>query len=371
MELVCMYGWHVFTDYNKRAVSEGEADFQAGKPHKERWEETDDRIANFCVHANADLRPFFHMWGEPPKDAVTGYKIANAGLHHRAGVKARLLHYRSIIPKTNEEYRAIMARHERTNMNSLPTWSSSKYDRVVKAIDQIIDLYLNTPETKSTCRSCGLAATKKGFEKPIPKQRIFYKHTYFTISNPNMKTQSDTAILNLNENNEIVIEVNKDIEYPDLGYDYFELFNPNKFLSLYYTSSTGDVLVKEYDITDKDVSFDDVRKITIKNLNLQGMPETEYKFVIRNSHIFANGELSYFIDKELLHPKIPNNLNSGVNVMRHIEWMGTKDDFDKGLWPEYDRYNHIYKLKSTSPNIAIDHKIMKLIDDKSFTITFM
>jgi N-terminal domain of M60-like peptidases/Concanavalin A-like lectin/glucanases superfamily/Peptidase M60, enhancin and enhancin-like len=93
-DIAGLFGWKALTDF----YSQENLAFMAKTPGDGLSGE-DSRILRLSVAAGADLTPLIHFWGIQP-DNATALKnaIAAKGLLPSPAIKARLLHYRTLIP---------------------------------------------------------------------------------------------------------------------------------------------------------------------------------------------------------------------------------------------------------------------------------
>lgn len=366
-EIACMFGWDVWRNYNTRVNTEADADRRAGRPQHDRWEPTDDRIYNFSVHADADLRPFFHIWGEPPKNAaVLAQRISSKGLHQCAGMNARILYYKSIVPKDHATFLAHFGRMRDDPM--LYTWTRAMHDEVVAALEYVRSLYITSPTQKAGCPCCGLIS-RHGFKYPIPQQRILqkYRTPAFTIVNPSLLEDACVFRLTSGFKNDLLLNFVYDFRYGKLCPEIFEEYSPTKMLSIYGVNVGVITLLKQYEVTDLSMSIAS-RQITLQDVVLNTSLDCDIKFRIENTYLFNGGMTEVTVSKKNIYPRIPLVLTS-ENVMRYIHSYGS---VEVATWAEFDRtlskYTFVSKNGKNKNAIQITEDLLKLIGS-SFTIT--
>ena len=102
VEIADLFGWKVWQDF----YYQEQIDYMANKP-SDGLSEIDSRILRLSKKAGVDLRPLIHFWGvQPDNDAVLSSALSAAGLEPSQKIYDRLLHYKSLIPMNNTEFRA-------------------------------------------------------------------------------------------------------------------------------------------------------------------------------------------------------------------------------------------------------------------------
>ncbi len=104
VDVVRLFGWDALGDMFKK-VNE---DYNRGIVITKTHHPTDDRILRMSVAAGADLRPLLHFWGRPPENNnALSDSIKAAGLLPSREIFETLEHYKSIVPKTLNEAKAL------------------------------------------------------------------------------------------------------------------------------------------------------------------------------------------------------------------------------------------------------------------------
>ena len=101
VDIVELYGWEALETFWQ---SESDA-ADMGNPYPVNNQEQDDRIFRMSLAAGVDLRPLFHFWGIHPNDHDALVERMNEhGLELPMDIKAKLHHYRSLIPMNYDEF---------------------------------------------------------------------------------------------------------------------------------------------------------------------------------------------------------------------------------------------------------------------------
>ena len=102
-EIVNLFGWPALEDF----WASVQKDYLAGITYSRNSDPTDNRILRMSRTAGADLTPLIHFWGIHPEDrAALKAKMNGEGLRPSAAIYDRLMHYRSVIPMDNQQFRA-------------------------------------------------------------------------------------------------------------------------------------------------------------------------------------------------------------------------------------------------------------------------
>lgn len=151
IEIAALFGWDVLSKF----YYQENIDYM-NNIKSDELNETDSRIFRLSKKAGVDLRPLIHFWGVHPKDfeALKDSIEAN-NLKPSQLIYDRLMHYKSIIPMNNEQFRnyaSILYPNGITPGESpdygegwfyiwLPQYNESHGDSAVSALQYIIDLY--------------------------------------------------------------------------------------------------------------------------------------------------------------------------------------------------------------------------------------
>ncbi len=101
-EIVNLFGWEAI----QRFWASVQADHEAGIHYPSDGDPTDNRILRMSRAAGADLTPLIHFWGVHPDDrAALQADMRAEGIPASAEIYDRLVHYRSVIPRNNQEFR--------------------------------------------------------------------------------------------------------------------------------------------------------------------------------------------------------------------------------------------------------------------------
>ncbi len=180
VEIVKLFGWKALENFWK-SVNE---DYMKGIIYDTNNDPTDSRILRMSKAAGADLRPLIHFWGIQPENPTTlKSSIVAAGLKPSQAIYDELIHYKTIVPKNNDEFRAhakiVYPGGPGSSVNPLflegtyYTWLTD-YDatygsKAQAAIQAIIDLYF--PDGRPVETGSGVT----GFENvPFKKGIRFY-----------------------------------------------------------------------------------------------------------------------------------------------------------------------------------------------------
>lgn len=100
VDIARLYGWQVLGDY-WRSFQEDDAN---GVSYSTS---TDALLLRLCKSVGKDIRPLFHFWGIPPQNNTSlGAALAAANIPPDPAIRARLLHYRTLIPADNAAFRS-------------------------------------------------------------------------------------------------------------------------------------------------------------------------------------------------------------------------------------------------------------------------
>jgi hypothetical protein len=101
VEIANLFGWDVLGRFWK---GDNER-YQPGDKVPQNQDPTDPRIFRLSQTAGADLRPLIHFWGiQPENNAALQKKLETAGLKPSALIYDRLVHYKSVIPMSNDDF---------------------------------------------------------------------------------------------------------------------------------------------------------------------------------------------------------------------------------------------------------------------------
>ncbi len=102
VEIARLFGWDVLSSF-WRSVHQ---DYLQGITYPTNTDPTDNRIFRLSVYAGCDLTPLIHFWGIHPVNPYSlKAALANAGLKPSKKIYDRLVHYLTIIPMNNQEFR--------------------------------------------------------------------------------------------------------------------------------------------------------------------------------------------------------------------------------------------------------------------------
>lgn len=101
VEIANLFGWKVLENF-WHSVNE---DYEKGIKYNRNNDPTDNRILRLSKQAGVDLTPLIHFWGiQPDKPKKLKQQIAKKGLKPSAKIYDRLMHYKTIIPKSNDDF---------------------------------------------------------------------------------------------------------------------------------------------------------------------------------------------------------------------------------------------------------------------------
>jgi hypothetical protein len=101
VEIAALFGWEVL---NKFHFQENQ-DFMNQKPN-DGLSNTDSRMIRLSKVAGIDIRPLIHFWGVQPTDSLKLKKLIDSvGLKPSSIIYDRLMHYKSIIPMNNIDFK--------------------------------------------------------------------------------------------------------------------------------------------------------------------------------------------------------------------------------------------------------------------------
>ena len=101
VDIAALFGWDVLDHF----YHQEHLDYMAKKP-SDGLNEVDSRILRLSKAAGVDLRPLIHFWGvQPVDDTKLRSMLASAGLKPSRKIYDRLVHYKSLIPMTNAEFK--------------------------------------------------------------------------------------------------------------------------------------------------------------------------------------------------------------------------------------------------------------------------
>lgn len=101
IEMAALFGWEVIDSFYKKE----QLDYIQQVPG-DGLTEVDSRILRFSKTSGTDVRPLIHFWGVHPNDTAALISALDAeGLLPSKLICDRLLHYKSIIPQNNDEFR--------------------------------------------------------------------------------------------------------------------------------------------------------------------------------------------------------------------------------------------------------------------------
>ena len=151
VEIAALFGWDVLGNFYKQE----NIDFEAQKPG-DGLNETDSKMLRLSKSAGVDLRPLIHFWGvQPVNNVLLKTRLEADGLRPSRLIYDRLVHYKSLIPMNNTEFRAhaniawpgVITSGESLNYGEgwysvwLPLYNETHGAAAQIAMQQIIDLY--------------------------------------------------------------------------------------------------------------------------------------------------------------------------------------------------------------------------------------
>ena len=152
VEIANLFGWDALSGFWK-TVSE---DYEKGITYPTNTDPTDNRILRMSKIAGVDLSPLVHFWGVHPDNATTlKSAIAAAGLKPSVEIYDRLMYYKSIVPRTNEQFQTHAHVIYPGTINQaaspyygegfytawIPIYNTAQGDSTVLSMQKIIDAY--------------------------------------------------------------------------------------------------------------------------------------------------------------------------------------------------------------------------------------
>jgi len=102
VEIADLFGWDVL----ERFWKEVNLRYKPGDRCPQNADPTDNRIFRLSKIAGADLRPLIHFWGvQPENNKALGELMEKEGLGPSRQIYDRLLHYKTIIPMNNDDFK--------------------------------------------------------------------------------------------------------------------------------------------------------------------------------------------------------------------------------------------------------------------------
>jgi len=154
VDVARLFGWEVIEEYYKSINIDYENSVSPLNTSDKNTGDYDKSINGLILRmskkAGADLTPLIHFWGVQPNDKTAlKQAIAAAGLKPSAKIYDTLVHYKSIIPANNDEFRAFLVAwrdgkevdagtYEAELWN---TWNVSYANGINRNMQIIIDLY--------------------------------------------------------------------------------------------------------------------------------------------------------------------------------------------------------------------------------------
>ena len=151
-DIVNLFGWDALSKFWKSVHD----DYVKGITYATNTDPTDSRILRMSKAAGVDLTPLIHFWGiQPENSASLKLAITTAGLQPSAEIYDRLLYYKSIIPRTNDQFQT----HAHTIYPGtidvgkspyfgsgwyyvwLPVYATAQGDSAVLSMQKIMDTY--------------------------------------------------------------------------------------------------------------------------------------------------------------------------------------------------------------------------------------
>ena len=152
-EIAMLFGWDALSDFFHSV----HLDYIDGIEYSRSNDPTDSRILRMSTAAGVDLTPLIHFWGvQPDAPAALASDIAAAGFGPSALIYDSLEHYKTLIPMTNEAFRAHMDTIYPGGVSAVPnnpfagegfyfnmqnTWSAGHGSAAQAELQAIIDTY--------------------------------------------------------------------------------------------------------------------------------------------------------------------------------------------------------------------------------------
>ena len=220
VEIVKLFGWEALQDFWK-SVNE---DYMMGIVYDTNNDPTDNRILRMSKAAGYDLRPLIHFWGiQPENQQSLKASVDAAGLKPSQAIYDELIHYKSIIPMNNDEFRAhakIVYPNgpsstvnplymEGTYYTGLTAYDESYGAKAQAALQAIIDLYFPDGRPAAT----GSGAT--GFENiPLKNGIHFYPNPVKDeLIVESTKKIEDIKIMDVNGKCQLFSKIQSDNKY--------------------------------------------------------------------------------------------------------------------------------------------------------------
>lgn len=155
VEVANLFGWDALSRF-WNSVNE---DYMKGITYEKNADPTDNRILRMSKAAGVDLRPLIHFWGiQPEEPKQLASEIRKAGLKPSREIFERLMHYKTIIPMNNADFRAHTKLIHPKGLRPqnplygdgwyevwLPKYNEAHGKAAEAALQDIIDLYFNQP----------------------------------------------------------------------------------------------------------------------------------------------------------------------------------------------------------------------------------
>lgn len=155
VEIAHLFGWEALSKF-WNSVNE---DYMNGITYEKNADPTDSRILRMSKAAGVDLTPLIHFWGiQPENPKQLASEIRKAGLKPSREIHDRLMHYKTIIPMNNADFRAHSKLiHPKGLKPQNPLYGDGWYEvwllkynethgkAAEAALQDIIDLYFNQP----------------------------------------------------------------------------------------------------------------------------------------------------------------------------------------------------------------------------------
>lgn len=159
VDIARLFGWKPLNDF----WHSWNEDFEAGRPWSKHGTDIDKLSLRLSQKAGVDLTPLLHFWGTPPRDPKALKAAAAAEkLPASAAVYNALMHYKSLVPKDNREFRDFAGKWwgkqpsakgfmtEREHAAQWEDFNEETSAQIKKTVQEIIDLYFpdGQPEKK-------------------------------------------------------------------------------------------------------------------------------------------------------------------------------------------------------------------------------
>ncbi|MDO5968625.1 T9SS type A sorting domain-containing protein [Flavivirga aquimarina] len=105
VDIVDLFGWEVLEEFYETLNEDYDAGTYESANINVNTVPTDTRTVRMSVAAGYDLRPLLHFWGKHPDfPGLIGASIEGSGAKKSAAIYDRLVHYKNLVPMTNEAF---------------------------------------------------------------------------------------------------------------------------------------------------------------------------------------------------------------------------------------------------------------------------